>query len=90
MSVVTLEQQTLVVLTELADEEISEIVGGTYKSPDFKSRTSVKVKVKGDNVITLVQVGNALATDGGKAVVEQNSYNEINNSKNNVKTWGGY
>ncbi|MEH2157207.1 hypothetical protein [Nostoc sp.] len=90
MSVVTLEQQTLVVMTELADEEISEIVGGTYESLAFKSRTKVDVKVKGGNVITSVQVGNALAIGGGKAVVEQNSYNEINNSKNNVKTWGGY
>ncbi|MDZ7962891.1 MAG: hypothetical protein RMY34_34345 [Aulosira sp. DedQUE10] len=89
MSVVTLEQQTLVVMTELADEEISEIVGGGYESPSFKSKTRVLVKVKGDNVIVTTQVANAYATDGGKAVVSQHSHGQINNSKNNVITWGG-
>jgi hypothetical protein len=90
MSVVKLEQQTLAVMTELADEQISEVVGGGYESPDFKSKTTVKVKVKGDNVIVTTQVANAYATDGGKAVVSQHSYDQINNSKNNVITWGGY
>lgn len=89
MSVATLEQETLV-MTELADEEISGIVGGSYKTPDFKSKTKVQVKVKGDNVIVTTQVANALAVGGGDAVISQSSYNDINNSKNNVKIWGGY
>ncbi|WP_193199325.1 hypothetical protein [Nostoc sp. MG11] len=50
MSVATLEQETLVVMTELADEEISGIVGG--RRGDFKAKKididiDVKSKVSG-------------------------------------------
>ncbi|BAY26923.1 hypothetical protein NIES2100_67390 [Calothrix sp. NIES-2100] len=93
MSVVTLEQETLVVMSELADEEISEIVGGSYgyyESPDVSSKTKVGVKVKGTNVIVTTQIGNAVAIGGGDAVVKQNSDSTINNSKNKVITFGGY
>nr|WP_322715988.1 hypothetical protein [Nostoc sp. ChiQUE02]MDZ8228847.1 hypothetical protein [Nostoc sp. ChiQUE02] len=87
MSVVTLEQQTLVVMTELADEEISGIVGGGYKSV-FKPETKIKSEAEGKNVISTIQAGNAYATGGGDAVVDQSSYSEINNSKNKVRIFG--
>ncbi|MEH1802479.1 MAG: hypothetical protein V7L13_25650 [Nostoc sp.] len=86
MSVVTLEQQTVAVMTELADEEISGIVGG-YKSI-FKPETKIKSEAEGKNVISTIQVGNAYATGGGDAVVKQDSYSEINNSKNKVRIFG--
>ncbi|MEH2109668.1 hypothetical protein [Nostoc sp.] len=89
MSVVTLEQQTVAVMTELADEEISGIVGGGYKSV-FKPETKIKSEAEGKNVISTIQVANAYATGGGNAIVKQSSYGEINNSKNDVKIWGGY
>ena len=86
MSVVTLEQETLV-MTELADEEISGLVGGGYKPSVFKPETKVNTEAKGKNVniIVINQFGYAQANGGGNAVVEQNSYSEINNSKNKVK-----
>jgi hypothetical protein len=90
MSVVTLEQQTLAVMTELADEQISEVVGGGYTSPIFKPETKTYTQAKGENVIVTTQVANVFANGKGDAVATQNSYNEINNSKNNVKIWGGY
>ncbi|BAY26921.1 hypothetical protein NIES2100_67370 [Calothrix sp. NIES-2100] len=88
MSVVTLEQETLVVMSELADEEISEIVGGGYEFTSFKPKTSVDTGVKAQNANVTTQVGNAFANGGGNAVVKQNSYSEINNSKNWVKIFG--
>ncbi|BAY26920.1 hypothetical protein NIES2100_67360 [Calothrix sp. NIES-2100] len=91
MSFVTLEQETLVVMSELADEEISEIVGGGYDFTSiFKPKTSVENGVKAQNANVTTQVGNAFANGGGDAVVKQDSYSEINNSKNWVKIFGGY
>ncbi|MDZ7962892.1 MAG: hypothetical protein RMY34_34360 [Aulosira sp. DedQUE10] len=87
MSVVTLEQQTLVVMTELADEEIGGLVGG-YGSPVFKPKTETKTEAKGKNVIVTNQVANVFANGRGDAVSSQNSYSEINNSKNKVRIFG--
>ncbi|MEH2174835.1 hypothetical protein [Nostoc sp.] len=83
MSVVTLEQETLAVMTELADEEISGIVGGG-RGVDIDNRTNVGVNAKGKNVQVSNQVGNASAIGGGNAKVYQNSNQEIDNSRDRV------
>ncbi|MEH2088471.1 hypothetical protein [Nostoc sp.] len=83
MSVVTLEQETLVVMTELADEEISGIVGGRG-GIDIDSKTKVGVNAKGKNVQVSNQVGNGTAIGGGNAKVSQNSNQVIDNSRDRV------
>ncbi|MEH2225255.1 hypothetical protein [Nostoc sp.] len=83
MSVVTFEQETLVVMTELADEEISGIVGGRG-GIDIDNKTKVGVNAKGKNVQVSNQVGNGTAIGGGDAKVYQNSYQEIDNSRDRV------
>ena len=60
MSVVTLEQQTLAVLTELTDEEINGIVGGGY-SADVAIGVKNGTNVKGTNVQIGQQTGIAIA-----------------------------
>ncbi|MEH2125751.1 hypothetical protein [Nostoc sp.] len=86
MSVVTFEQETLVVMTELADEEISGIVGGRG-GVDVNSKTQVGVNAKGKNVQVSNQVGNGTAIGGGDAKVYQNSNQEIDNSRDRVYFW---
>lgn len=86
MSVVTFEQETLVVMTELADEEISGIIGGRG-GVDIDSKTKVGVKAKGGNVQVSTQVGNATAIGGGRATVIQNSNQEIDNSRDRANIW---
>ncbi|MGV0104158.1 Bacteriocin [Nostoc sp. DSM 114160] len=83
MSVVTFEQETLAVMTELADEEISEIVGGRG-GVDIDTKAKIDVKTKGGNVQSNVQVGVAIAIGGGDAKVIQKSKQDIDNSKDRV------
>ncbi|MEH1857041.1 MAG: hypothetical protein V7L21_03305 [Nostoc sp.] len=83
MSVVTLEQETLVVMTELADEEISGIVGGRG-GIDIDSKAKVGVKAKGKNVQVSNQIGTAGAIGRGDAKVYQSSNQEIDNSRDRV------
>ncbi|MEH2203624.1 MAG: hypothetical protein V7K53_06010 [Nostoc sp.] len=87
MSVVTLEQQTLVVMTELADEEISGIVGGGRKGGldvDNDTDTKVKAKSKNGDVFVIVQTGTATAIGGGDAKVNQSAYQENDKSRDKV------
>ncbi len=83
MSVVTFEQETLAVMTELADEEISGIVGGRG-GVDIDAKTKVDVKAKGKNVQVSNQIGVAVAIGGGDAKVIQKSNQAIDNSKDRV------
>ena len=85
MSVVTFEQETLAVMTELADEEISGIVGGGKIDIDAKAK--VDVNAKGKNVQVSTQIGAAVAIGGGDAKVIQKSNQEIDNSKDRVYFW---
>lgn len=52
MSVATLEKETLVVMTELADEEISGVVGGGY---DFSAK-EIDVDVDNNNDVKIGSV----------------------------------
>ncbi|WP_445628084.1 hypothetical protein [Nostoc sp. DSM 114167] len=83
MSVVTFEQETLAVMTELADEEISEIVGGRG-GVDIDTKAKIDVKTKGGNVQVSNQIGVAIAIGGGDAKVYQKSKQDIDNSKDRV------
>ncbi|MDZ7963419.1 MAG: hypothetical protein RM368_00335 [Nostoc sp. DedSLP03] len=85
MSVVTLEQETLAVMTELADEEISGIVGGGRGSVDIDTKAKIDVKAKGGNVQVSNQVGVAIAIGGGDAKVIQKSNQGIDNSRDRVR-----
>ena len=81
MSVVTLEQQTVAVLTELTEEEINGIVGGGQYS-----KNSGKSSAKGYNAQSSNQSATVIANGGGKnsdtkATSIQNSNQEIDNSK---------
>ncbi len=61
MSFATLEQETLVVMTELADEEISGIVGGgDFKAKKIDVSINVKNKVSGGKD-SRVAVGTAVS-----------------------------
>ncbi|MEH2212035.1 hypothetical protein [Nostoc sp.] len=83
MSVVTFEQETLVVMTELADEEISGIVGGRG-GVNVYSKPKASVNAQGKNVQINQQIGNGTAIGGGDAKVYQNSNQEIDNSRDRV------
>ncbi|MFN6476861.1 hypothetical protein [Nostoc sp. DedQUE07] len=83
MSVVTLEQETLAVMTELADEEISGIVGGG-RGIDIDTKNKVGVNARGKNVQSNVQVGSGSAIGGGDVKIYQNSNQEIDNSRDRV------
>ncbi|MFN6527490.1 hypothetical protein [Nostoc sp. ChiSLP03a] len=84
MSIVTVEQETLAVMTELTDEEISEIVGGRG-GVDIDTKAKIDVKAKGGNVQVSNQVGVAIAIGGGDAKVIQTSKQGIDNSKDRVR-----
>lgn len=86
MSVVTLEKETLVVMTELADEEISGIVGGgdfikaKKIDVDVNNDNDVKIgKVKGKNVnITVVnQTSTAIAFNGNAKASNEYSNDRV-------------
>ncbi|MFN6476862.1 hypothetical protein [Nostoc sp. DedQUE07] len=83
MSVVTLEQETLAVMTELADEEISGIVGGRG-SVDIDAKTKIGVKANGGNVQSNVQIAVGVAI-GGNVYITQKSNQGIDNSKDRVR-----
>jgi hypothetical protein len=77
MSVVTLEQETLVVMTELADEEISGVVGGGdyFKakkvSVDVDNNNDVDIKKIGKNsTVTIVQQNATAVSFNGNAVAK--------------------
>lgn len=81
MSVVTLEQQTLAVLTELTDEEINGIVGGG-KGSDVAVGVKAPTNVKGTNVQQTTQVGVAIAIgEKPKASVNQTATQNIYDQK---------
>ncbi|MEH2125753.1 hypothetical protein [Nostoc sp.] len=84
MSVVTLEQETLAVMTELADEEISGIVGGRG-NVDIDTKAKIDVNTKGKNVQVSNQIGVAIAIGGGDAKVIQKSNQGIDNSRDRVR-----
>ncbi|MEH2231288.1 MAG: hypothetical protein V7K71_16990 [Nostoc sp.] len=84
MSVVTFEQETLAVMTELADEEISAIVGGRG-GVDIDTKAKIDVKAKGGNVQVSNQIGVAIAIGGGDAKVIQKSNQGIDNSRDRVR-----
>ncbi|MEH2369514.1 hypothetical protein [Nostoc sp.] len=84
MSFVTFEQETLAVMTELADEEISGIVGGRG-SVDIDAKAKIDVNAKGKNVQVSNQVGVAIAIGGGDAKVIQKSNQGIDNSRDRVR-----
>ncbi|MFN6558582.1 MAG: hypothetical protein RMY28_002090 [Nostoc sp. ChiSLP01] len=56
MSVVTLEKETLVVMTELADEEIGGVVGGGGYDNYFKAK-KVDIDVDNNNDVDIKKVG---------------------------------
>ncbi|WP_169221059.1 hypothetical protein [Brasilonema sp. UFV-L1] len=82
MSVVKFEQETLAVVTELADEEIYGIVGGY--GTDVNNKTKVGVEAKGENVQVSTQVGQATVIGKGDAKVYQSSNQEIDKSKDSA------
>ena len=82
MSVVTLEQETFAVMTELADEEISGIVGAG--KVEIAPKAKVGVEAKGKNVQVSTQIGAAAAVGKGDAKVYQGSNQEIDNSRDRV------
>lgn len=82
MSSVTFAQETLVVLTELSDEEINGVVGGGYKKTTIGS-PDVNIKTKGD-VVVVSQYGNADSKGKGDATVKQTSVVTIDKSKTKV------
>ncbi|MDZ8188629.1 MAG: hypothetical protein RMX96_27715 [Nostoc sp. ChiSLP02] len=57
MSVVTLEKETLVVMTELADEEISGVVGGGADYSFYAKKIDIDVKNDNDVKIGSVKGG---------------------------------
>ncbi|OUL19770.1 hypothetical protein BV378_31630 [Nostoc sp. RF31YmG] len=94
MSVVTLEQETLVVMTELADEEIGGVVGGGdfFKakkvSVDVDNNNDVKIgSIKGKNVDVNItnQTATAVSFNG-------NAYasNYSDSSRDRAYIWGGH
>ncbi|MEH2212037.1 hypothetical protein [Nostoc sp.] len=84
MSVVTLEQETLAVMTELADEEISGIVGGRG-GVQIDTKSKLDVNAKGKDVQINQQLGIAIAIGGGDAKVIQKSNQGIDNSRDRVR-----
>ena len=93
MSFVTLEQETLVVMTELADEEITGVVGGGYDfyakkiDIDVDNKTSSKSYIKGDNnrVAQSNQTAVAIAFGGNAYATNKSS---IDQSADRAYVWG--
>ncbi|WP_445633142.1 Calcium-binding protein [Nostoc sp. DSM 114161] len=82
MSVATFEQETLVVMTELADEEISGVVGGGYtfgaKKVDVDVDNDNDVYVGGvkggkNDINVTNQTATAVAIGGGNAYASNSS-----------------
>lgn len=77
MSFATLEQETLVVMTELADEEISGVVGGGSYDSYFKAG-KVKVDADSDADVKIGKIGKGADVTINNTAITQVAFNGSN------------